>query len=516
MADEDIQQEEISIPEFSHSLITHPLDGSLDLTTSTGIKLFNKAGEIDPSQPRLELTVANNKKVIAAIKQRAMACRMTKFLRFPTNGSGVPHVRTTRTNGTTIIEQNAFDGWVKILDNHQDISLEQMTAYAQYNWGGNNSMRSFSMPLKIGPIDLSQIDDGIDHSAEVARLQAKQQYRIRAEMMHSMLMALAKPEHYQLLLAEEEKFTFESDDGELKIDGFLMLKIIFMDIKPEVVIDVRDKEQELESIKLSDCDNNVQSMTRKMETTWKEINKEKPGTYDNTRFLREVFRALNTAKNDDFKQSLKPLKNQWILNPNAVTPVEVIQAANSFYKNIESEGSWSKVSEAETKVIALTAMVEKTKKEFIALQSKVAASKMTDNKDNKSQSTGAKIDWEKQKEWRCKKVGATLSKDGCKWVWCTEEHNGGKGMYMPEGHIHAEWKKSREEKKNKKRKAKDGKKDKKGKDGEKQKKTDENTNSGEGKLELAKSLTTALTTKVGVSDADAKRLAEEILGSGKA
>jgi hypothetical protein len=73
-----------------------------------------------------------------------------------------------------------------------------------------------------------------------------------------------------------------------------------MDIRPEIVVDVQDKEKLLEPITLEKCGNNVQTLTRMMEKTWNEIKKIKPGTYDKSRFLTQLFRALKTSSNDDF------------------------------------------------------------------------------------------------------------------------------------------------------------------------------------------------------------------------
>ena len=41
-----------------------------------------------------------------------------------------------------------------------------------------------------------------------------------------------------------------------------------MDIRPEIVVDVQDKEKLLEPITLEKCGNNVQTLTRMMEKTW--------------------------------------------------------------------------------------------------------------------------------------------------------------------------------------------------------------------------------------------------------
>lgn len=41
------------------SSMTHPFDGDIDLSTATGIKLFNKALEVDSDANRLVVSVEN-------------------------------------------------------------------------------------------------------------------------------------------------------------------------------------------------------------------------------------------------------------------------------------------------------------------------------------------------------------------------------------------------------------------------------------------------------------------------
>ncbi len=83
---------------------------------------------------------------------------------------------------------------------------------------------------------------------------------------------------------------------------------------------------------------------------------------------------------------------------------------------------------------------------------------------------------------------------------------------MPDGHNHDEWKK---EKDAKVKAWKDKRRAKTDKDGA-SKPSDKGTTSQPNKLTLSNRLTTALTTKLGVSDSDAKKLIKEAMtDSGK-
>ena len=496
------------------NLSTHPLDGDIDLGTKRGVDAFNKATELDSTEKRLELTVSNSKELALRIKMKVADCRMQRFLRIPTSGTGVP-VATTARNGTVTVKWNDFGDFVNLLESHDQITLSQCQDYAQYNWGDNTQTRTHTDgSLRIEDIDPNDLIDNVDETKQLKRLSKKQQYRIRAEMMATLLKNIIKSDDYKLLIdSDEPVFTFESDDGDKKIDGFLMLKQILLDIKPEVVVDVRDKEKKLESLTLKDCGNDVKVLTRTLESIWKDILKEKPGSYDNERFIRELFRALLTSTNPDFKATIKPMRSQWMVKK-ALTYQEIISEANTLFKNLDSENEWNVVSEDQTKIIALTTKYEKAMKEIKALETKIKSAGNKNDKNDQGNSGSRENNdaaWEEEKKWRCTQKGKFLTKNGKKYVWC-EHHFGGKGMYMPNPHDHDKWVEERKQKKlEKKEKFKErrDKKDKSTKD------NDKSSNNPTGKLNLAKHLTEALTTKVGVSDADAAKLADEILKSSK-
>ena len=90
-------------------------------------------------------------------------------------------------------------------------------------------------------------------------------------------------------------------------------------------------------------------------------------------------------------------------------------------------------------------------------------------------------------------------------VWCKEHKSNGivDGMYMPDGHDHVAWKKEKDAKIASWQEEKRSKKDKDNKP--------LSTTSQPNKLTLSKKLTTALTTKLSVSSADATKLIKEAL-----
>eukprot|EP00956_Cyclotella_meneghiniana_P029975 scaffold74389_cov38-Cyclotella_meneghiniana.AAC.2 len=271
-------------------------------------------------------------------------------------------------------------------------------------------------------------------------------------MMTNILQGIVEKSDWKLLIDNDEaKFTFIAANGAQKVDGFLVLKVILDNIKPEVVVEVRHLEDLLQSLDLKKCNNNVLELTRKIESTWREINKQNPGSYGEDRFIRKLFRALSTTTNQDFKSALSTLKKcDHNLHRNNVTYSKIIAEANTVYKTMTRDGEWSAMSDADKKLIALASKIveaEHTIKAHLSEKDTKNSGgknggKGGDPNKNPTDDSGKDTAWEKEKAWRCscKKKGATLKKDGKEWVWCSQ-HMDGKGMYMPKDRDHYDkWK----------------------------------------------------------------------------
>ena len=107
--------------------------------------------------------------------------------------------------------------------------------------------------------------------------------------------------YIELYMVESDRFLFtDNSTGDEIGDGVILLKIILDDIKPSTAIDVQDLEEKLASATLQNNENNVLSCTRDMEKLYKEIRRLNPRTYNNNRFLAQLFRALETTINGSF------------------------------------------------------------------------------------------------------------------------------------------------------------------------------------------------------------------------
>ena len=114
-------------------------------------------------------------------------------------------------------------------------------------------------------------------------------------MMAGLIKGIIHEDSWDLCTARHSSFIFETEEGDTKVDGFVLLKKILMNIQPEIVVDMQDREKLLESLTLEKCGNNVQTLTRTMEKTWNEIK---------TSYLAPTMRAGSSLSSSEHSRLL--------------------------------------------------------------------------------------------------------------------------------------------------------------------------------------------------------------------
>ncbi len=191
--------------------------------------------------------------------------------------------------------------------------------------------------------------------ASLERAEMKQQYQIRSKLLDSIRKNTITKEDLDLLSNDLEDYTFKDAlTGNTICDRVIFLFKILQDVKPSTVINVQDLENKLAEATLQKYDNNVQELTREMETIWKEIKRLKPGTYSESCFLTQLFCSFETTLNESFERTVETLKDMWILEDLKSTIPFVIQTGCTKYVNLVGANKWNVTSANDTKIIALT------------------------------------------------------------------------------------------------------------------------------------------------------------------
>ena len=121
---------------------------------------------------------------------------------------------------------------------------------------------------------------------------------------------------------------------------------------------------------------------------------------------------------------------------------------NTTYKNLVGEKSWNKTSDKDAKIIALTTSINKQKKKWSDLVTKMNSSGVFTSK--RGQDTKKSHKPQKNNSdlpaWRTTFKGKNITgEDGISYDWCKEHVRERKynGIYMPAPHDHAAWKRKK-------------------------------------------------------------------------
>jgi hypothetical protein len=262
---------------------------------------------------------------------------------------------------------------------------------------------------------------------------------------------------YKSFLTHKHDFSFIDEISGNEIHSGLVLMQKMLNIcKPETIVEVRHLKRELDSIVLWPThDNNVRLLTTRMITLLQEIHgKTGKHSYTNQRFITNHFCALETFPTVKFLSFVDQLKISWIMEDISL-PSDIIQKLDKMHQNMVADGSWTNTNEKDTKIVALTSMVNDMKMKYGMLAKKVSFKgnpckpgsqpKKADGFPN----NGKKQTKTRCPEWQVTKKGNTIEHEGCKYVWCpkhTSKDGSINGLYMPSPHDHDEWAKAKADK----------------------------------------------------------------------
>ena len=128
------------------------------------------------------------------------------------------------------------------------------------------------------------------------------------------------------------------------VGGLTLLKLVYAVIKPQLVVDHRTTEMCMETLTLSDCDNNVRTFLTKQQENVLEIDHLRGDgvTYDQQLFTTLVFDKLVKTSCPDFLDDVKAERAKWIKSPSTFDMLQCSIDLTSLYTNYNRTGLWEK------------------------------------------------------------------------------------------------------------------------------------------------------------------------------
>ena len=416
------------------------------------------------------------------------------------DGTGAINATPTVLSGGRKVHNVDFLDFKDLLEDYQHITLDQVKAFVSWFMGENSQALEKRDGSKKDSMKMYPVDPNLPGNAGLVN-----RFKIQCRIVSGIILHLIKNHFtsvsYKSFFVHKKQFSFTcSETDEVSFEGFILLKMILNVVKPDVVIDVKELEQKIRKMTIMTVGNDFRALATQMEELQQEINAQKGvDHFRDDHFLTEFFRACEASKNEKFEAIVSIAKTNWITGKENDKNV-IINDLLTVSKNMVAEGTWDKLSVKDAKIIALTSQIEGSKKKFEGLDKRLKAL----HKGAPGKSSSGRDGYKAGKDaWKFNKKGATCTdpKSGAQMKWC--EHHGD-GMYMPGDHDHAAWKKKRNERNNgnfDERRAK-------------REKTKSPESSGDksktpSKLQLSKSIRSALVTTFKMTSSDADQVFKE-------
>lgn len=394
-----------------------------------------------------------------------------------------------------------------ILINFRQLSLKDVQAQALETWGTFPAIAPPDFEVTIPDVD-NRIVRQIDPAGN-ANDRPLFYRRVKSQIIAKAIENTMKPASFKTLELRKSAYQwYDQARGEMVNDGPTMLHLILSSINPSTKVGNSTLKLSLSSARLSQYNNELDKMLDAMQATYDRII-ENNGSHED--FMLNIYQALTDTKTvhcEDFRLWAGRQKDLWESDkPDALSIEALIAEAKQKYTDLVEASNWSKSNATQEKIMALTTQVTNLQNQLNPRRGQ------RDNQRNgtgRDGSSGSNSNRNSSREggngpdaWRTKKRGDTTTRDGNKFVWCSQHKiplgsgSFSDGIYMPEGHNHEEWAAAKAAKK--------------AKFAENKSNGSSDASNGEGgrrnrKLTLGRKLQAALVTQTGMSEADASKL----------
>jgi hypothetical protein len=203
---------------------------------------------------------------------------------------------------------------------------------------------------------------------------------------------------------------------EIKQDGPTLLKVVLVDTFVATQAHTFKIKEQLYDLQMKAFKGNVQTMNQSVREIMVDL-QAAGHSFGNDDIMIALFRAYAGSTNDEFKNAVMYWKNEWN-NGSLTSAEELMVKADGKYDELKKNGTWSKSSDKDEQIIALTARLE-------TLQKEVAK-----GKGPSSTSTGTKSEKFSWKYDRSLSASSTYVRDGKTFKWCTGPGHNKKAMWV--------------------------------------------------------------------------------------
>ena len=454
-------------PARGRKFLTNPYEGDIDPSDEKyGLNLFMKA--IEPRPPALTVEVSQKyaKELLQMFEADSTSFAWGELVHT------IPIAQDTQ--GLVTVSKS-------VIRNYTEVTLDQVKLQALKIWGDKKATLTSRFPTNLIVEDLDPENSILDHKTFFLR--------VRSRMIAKRIEGSITVASWNSLLQKKSEFAWLNARGNFEYDGPTMLKIIITAVKPSTRVGVSDITLEIQNSRLNKYNYDVKQMLDDMNHNYQSLTIQ---NHQHPNYILDLFHALLSAKNDEFRDFIQRMKDEWEGGKD-IKPEELMETATSKYNNMIKQNSWGRINPKDAKIVALATKLKR-------IESSLTTSEKSYPKHSNKSNIKLNVD-----KWRIiKDRGETFERDGKQWWWCPHHKLEGHfdGLYM--NHPPSQHNKWKEEKKKKR--------------DEYKKKRDENRSNNKNskssvhsnQLQLSEKMRAALVTNFQCTDSEADSVWQEM------
>jgi hypothetical protein len=330
--------------------VMSPYGNFLEINSKDQKTLWRKMVKPSDDHMVLDMTVMNSKAIVDLFQDKAITYRWMRFMRIPTAWTGAISPNLKLSPGGKDIYHADLSNFKNLIEDFNHITLEQVMAFASWFMGDNHQL------LVVRPLTdmkMKYLDVNAPGNLGLVACFKQECCTVSCLVWHTIKNHLTATSYTALLVLKKE-FTYKCNEtGDITYRGFTLLRMIYIVVKPNVVVDIKDLQNKMEKMTLLTCDNNFHTLAMSLEELQQEINAKKgKNFFKDDKLLTELFRAAKTTTNKLFAINVSLAKTAWITGKQ-MDKHNFIQDLCVLHCNSVADGSWSQVSLADSKIIAL-------------------------------------------------------------------------------------------------------------------------------------------------------------------
>jgi hypothetical protein len=320
--------------------ITSPFDKPWDLSLKADQERWLVPSTASSNHVRFDVLVATATAFLGLLQDKSEYYRWGPLMSVPIDGDGLFDKTPAMLSGGKKVMNVNMTTHVDLLTHLTKVSTEHCLHFAQWFNGADDMKLNAPFRKAVDQTVVCLDCSPTDNIGLVCR------YKVQLRIIDQLVLHDCKNHitttSYKSFLAHKNDFSFQDKKtGNIVYSGLILLRKMLEVSKPEIIVEVRHLEKQLDDITLwPEHENNVCQLTTKMMTILQEIHaKSGARSYTDQHFITNLFRALSTSPTEKFLLFVNQLKYQWIMEE-ITSSSNIFTKLDTMHKNIVADGSW--------------------------------------------------------------------------------------------------------------------------------------------------------------------------------